>query len=195
MTKIKLLGYLLALSIAFVSCSGEDGEPGPQGATGATGETGETGDQGPAGEGFEKVGYFQGTVSGNRTDGTAFTETFKYEYGSPILSFEDNYINLVRTNTPYFTEGYFSGNDLQLLGNTDSYFQINNLELSDNTLVVVPNFTSVLFKFSKELNQTDLFLVAARPYFYDIEGLVREISANHNETYKFIIVIITFVRI
>jgi hypothetical protein len=89
-------------------------------------------------------------------------------------------------NTPYFTQGYFSANDLQLLGNADSYFQVNNLQLSGNTLVVVPNFTSFLFKFSKELNATDLFLVAARPYFYDTEGLVQGNSANDNEDYEFL---------
>jgi hypothetical protein len=164
MKKTKLLGYLVALSIAVVSCSGEDGDPGPQGATGATGE------QGAAGEGFEKVGYFQGTVSGNRTDGTAFSETFKYEYGSSVLGFEDNFIDISRNNKASYTDGYFNA---------------NNLLLSGGTLGADPNFSSLFFRFSKELNATDLFLVYARPYFHDLESYVLQISADHNETYKF----------
>ena len=150
MKKTKLLGYLLALSIAVASCSGDDGDPGPQGEKGATGEQGAVGEQGVAGEGFEKVGYFQGTVSGKRTDGTPFSEPFKFEYGSSLVGFENNYINLTRSDKAAFS---------------NNYFQVDHLQLSGNTLVADPNFTSFFFKFSKELNATDLFVVNARPYF------------------------------
>src|SRR5688572_18542929 len=117
MKKTKLLGYLLALSVAFASCAGEDGDPGPQGETGdkgATGATGAPGEQGAAGEGFEKVGYFQGTVSGKRKDGTPFSEPFKFEYGFPLLGFEHDYINVKRQNRASFSDSYLQVDHLQL---------------------------------------------------------------------------------
>ena len=172
MKKTKLFGYLLALSVAVASCAGEDGDPGPQGETGETGATGAAGAQGAVGDGFEKVGYFQGTVSGKRTDGTPFSEPFKYEYGSRLLSFGIIILYLARTNKSSFSE-------------SDSYLEVNSLQLSGNTLVADPNATGVYFNFSKELNATDLFVVNARPYFRDMESHVMQISPSQNETYGF----------
>lgn len=179
MKKTKLFGCLLALSIAVASCSGEDGEPGPQGetgetgeqgATGATGEQGEKGEQGATGEKgaageqgaaiFEKVGYFQGIVSGKSTDGTAFSEPFKYEYGPSMLVFDGSYIDLFRQNKASFGDSPWS----------DSHFQVNDLQRSGNTLVVEPD-TYLNFKFSKELNATTLFVVNARPCFRDLQDV------------------------
>jgi hypothetical protein len=64
---IILIGAVLA--VLFTSCSkkGDKGPTGSQGAQGATGEVDIITD-----------GYIKGTVSGFRTDGTAFTETFTY---------------------------------------------------------------------------------------------------------------------
>src|SRR6187551_2152563 len=74
--------HILFLCIAALifSCQGEDGEPGPKGDQGEQGVAGSAGAAGQDGEGLEKEGFFEGTVSGNRKDGTAFSETFKYEY-------------------------------------------------------------------------------------------------------------------
>ena len=59
----------VVLVVLFTSCSkkGDKGPIGPQGAQGATGEVDLITD-----------GYINGTVSGFRTDGTAFTETFTF---------------------------------------------------------------------------------------------------------------------
>jgi len=168
MKKLKLFAPLLALSIALASCTGDDGEPGLQGETGAAGATGATG---AAGAGFEKVGYFQGTVSGNRTDGTAFSEAFKYEYGSSIQGFTD--INGIKSISLYRGD------------NHSSYLQASGLELSGNALVSSPTNSSIYFEFLKELNSTDLFQLEARPYFSATESYIKELSDEQNKTYLF----------
>src|ERR1044072_6939381 len=81
---------MMTASLVLTACSGDDGDPGPKGDTGAEGEKGDKGDKGDTGaegedgtDGIDaaaKAGYFQGTIKGNRRDGTAFEEAFKYEY-------------------------------------------------------------------------------------------------------------------
>lgn len=73
---------LAAMMFTYTSCDdGDTGPEGPQGEQGTAGDKGDTGDAGTEGEApLTKTGYFEGTVTGTRQDGTAFTETFKYEY-------------------------------------------------------------------------------------------------------------------
>ena len=91
-----IIGSLLS------SCVGEQGEPGPvgeqgeqgeQGPVGEQGEQGEQGDKGDAGNdgsdgkngigggigGVVKSGFFEGTISGTRKDGVAFSYDFKFD--------------------------------------------------------------------------------------------------------------------
>lgn len=90
-TKFKfLLGIMmLALTIGFTACEGDQGEIGPKGDTGAQGEPGVPGAQGPQGEagGTEATsfGNVELTVSGVRpnedfSDVIDFTEVIDYKY-------------------------------------------------------------------------------------------------------------------
>jgi hypothetical protein len=161
MKRLNFLAPLLAFSIALASCTGDDGEPGPKG------DTGDTGAAGADGIGIQKNGFFEGTASGIRTDGTAFSEAFKFEYSESLLQgFEDNTIDILKDD------------------NSESYFSVYDLELSGNSLVV-SNTTYLYFKLVKELNATDLFVLRARPYFSDKEGYVLELSEAQNATYRF----------
>jgi hypothetical protein len=78
----KFSSFLLVLAVVLLTaCAGDDGEPGPKGDKGDAGDTGAPGTNGTDGEDTAaKLGYFQGTVSGHRQDGTAFQEAFNYEY-------------------------------------------------------------------------------------------------------------------
>lgn len=76
-----LIVSAFCLSFAMSSCEGDEGPAGPQGPVGATGATGATGAIGATGKSaMYQTGYFEGTISGTRQDGTAFTEDFRYEF-------------------------------------------------------------------------------------------------------------------
>jgi hypothetical protein len=112
---IKNTTLLLAVSasLALFSCEGDQGPVGPQGAagaTGATGPTGATGATGAAGEAaMDKTGSFTGTLTGTRQDGTAFSETFTYEYSEePYEGFydENDYAWVYRYSKPNYDAPY-----------------------------------------------------------------------------------------
>lgn len=78
--KSSLLLLAAGFSIAMSSCEGDEGAVGPIGPKGDTGATGAAGEKGEPGTGMKKAGYFDGIIKGTRRDGTAFEESFKYEY-------------------------------------------------------------------------------------------------------------------
>lgn len=176
MKHLKKIIYLFVFAIVLAACTGENGEPGPagdQGTPGVKGDTGATGAPGANGVGFEKIGSLQGTVAGNRTDGTAFSETFKFEYGNND-SFTD------RNGSKYIDFYRY-----QLPSDESAYLGISDLKSESNSLVVDSNNTGIWFEFKKELNVTDLFSVEANPYFKDLNAYVLAISDEKNKDYNF----------
>ena len=95
-----LLLVAFSASFALSSCEGDEGAIGPQGEKGEQGAPGTTGDKGGKGDGgndgeggtgaFTKVGFFEGTITGIRSDGTPFKETFKYEYVANLAQTMEN---------------------------------------------------------------------------------------------------------
>lgn len=175
LNKFKHFFYLLLACAIISSCTGDDGDPGPQGEQGLEGEKGDAGDtgaQGAAGNGsVTKLGFFEGTVSGKRKDGTAFSEAFKYEYSYDSMQayYEVNgvkYLNATR---------YFStmGGGLYL-----------DMRLKEQEGVLIPQAISYssYFKFVKEIDADNLFSLTARPFFESTEAFVRPINYELNST-------------
>lgn len=197
MKHTRLLFYtLLTACFLLGACQGEDGEPGPTGDTGLQGEKGDKGDKGDAGEdgangedgedgvGFEKRGFFEGTVSGTRKDGTAFAESFNFEYGPGYEGFGQHYytglptFELYRTGNPIDESNYFYAEynviDKGLATETLSWGETG--EYTDNGS----------FQIIKEISPTTLFRFEGRPRFQ--ETTVRfPINATANTTYKFVL--------
>ncbi|MBT1702583.1 hypothetical protein [Chryseosolibacter indicus] len=124
--KSSLLLMAAGFTVAVSSCEGDEGPVGPIGPKGDIGETGAAGAKGEAGEtAMKKAGYFEGTIKGTRQDGTAFEESFKYEYSDDAVNFLD-YASRVAVSgmsieryrdgnyadyNPYmYISGYFSDN-------------------------------------------------------------------------------------
>lgn len=165
LNKFKFFFCIVLVSFMWAACS-EEGDPGPQG---------DPGEQGPAGENaIHKVGYFEGTVSGTRQDGTAFTESFKYEYGNDSL-------------LAFYEEGGAKSIDLIRFGTSTSKSRITMYLKSEEGGVLVPqsNTYSLYFNFYKELDNDNLFAIAAQASFEETQAFVREISSKENKTYNF----------
>jgi hypothetical protein len=130
-----LLLLAFCISFALSSCEGDQGAIGPQGEQGEQGAQGDKGDKGNKGDdgddgddgdngddgddgedgkdgkdALTKVGFFEGTITGKRSDGTSFKETFKYEYVDKLdETMENNWFNptrysqSIRGNGPYIS--------------------------------------------------------------------------------------------
>jgi hypothetical protein len=174
MKHLKKIIYLFVFALVLAACTGEDGEPGSAGEQGEQGAKGDTGATGASGSGFEKLGSFQGTVAGNRTDGTAFSEAFKFEYGDNTNGFYDEngskYIDFYRYQKP---------------SDESSSISVEQLKFESNSLVADPQVTYLDFAFEKELSVTDLFLLRAEPYFKDTDAYVLAISDEKNKDFDF----------
>lgn len=175
MRKLKWIALLLTTGIVLGSCAGENGEPGPAGNAGANGATGATGAAGALGEGLQKAGFFQGTVSGKRLDGTSFNESFKYEYGSTYADVFRNESGSKWLELYRYPQVYYNNSSLEMY----------SLKLSGTTLEADPNRTGVFFNFQKELNPSDLFWLSARTYFKDVKGYTVRLSEEQNKQYNF----------
>lgn len=177
MNYIKLIAYLSIFSSFLIACEGDPGPEGPQGLPG---------EQGPEGPGavYEKRGYFSGTVSGTRRDGTSFSEGFNYEYASTsgeLFSTSqatgETLLTVRRQHSTNHANGYIS---LQ--------FKVLNKGTSSESLVLNGSpsqySTVAYFSFIKELSPTSLFSVTA---YSGIQSLTfRRIIGNvENEQYKF----------
>ncbi len=185
----KLLYFLFFSSVLVMSaCSGDDGAIGPQGDPGENGAPGEKGDQGDQGAPGEqgipgdyssKMGYFEGTVTGHRQDGTAFSEPFKFEfaYGVDKYNGVDLHLNRFETLTgavAYGLSGYSA--------NVERGFAMLSTFV-DGDAWEPYGFD---FGFMKELNSTTLFELRARPYVEDVNyDRVIELSPEMNGIYKF----------
>jgi hypothetical protein len=170
--KFKHFFYLLLACVALAACSGKDGDPGPQGNSGSQGDKGNTGNTGKGAA--IKLGFLDGTVSGKRKDGTAFSENFKYEYSfDSVQTFVDyggglKYLHITR---------YLNTQDNTSL----------TLELWDQEGVISVVSNSVHFKFLKELDADNLFVVEAEPFLEATPAFVREIDYDqNNKTYHFL---------
>jgi hypothetical protein len=169
LNKLKFFFYVLLVSALFAACS--DGDPGPQGEPGENGEIGENGHEGE--NNVEKLGYFEGTVSGINTDGTAFSETFKYEYSFDSIQ-------------AYYEEDGAKYIDIErYLNNSDETYLGMDLKLESEG-VLVPSYSyGTEFSFIKEMGSDNLFSVTATPFFGITEAFVRELSIEQNLTYDF----------
>lgn len=176
LTKLKFSIYALMTAAALAACSGEDGEPGPQGEPGAQGPQGEQGPQGTPGVGSAyKLGSLEGTVTGTRKDGTAFSETFKYEYtfNNVQAFYEENgqkYLDVSR-----YAESTGNGPSL--------YMELK--QVSEGVFEPAEVSYYVDFNFRKELSTDDLFVIDAQPYFLATEAFVKALSDEQNDTYNF----------
>src|SRR3989337_2832665 len=157
--------------VLFAACSGEDGDPGPQGEQGLQGDQG---NQGIAGNsGYQKLGSLEGTVVGTRKDGTAFSESFKYEYTMDSVhgfSLQNGVKNIAVNRS--------------LNSFSDSYMNLN-LKSEDGILSPSSAAYSCYFNFFKQLDSETLFRITARPYFLATEAFVRELSNEENQVYHF----------
>lgn len=91
---------LLALALLFPGC-GKDGDPGPQGTPGTQGATGAAGADGKSSFQLSTdYGNIQGTITGIRNDGTAFSEPFDFnackDKGGIENGFDGHYLALTR---------------------------------------------------------------------------------------------------
>lgn len=204
MKHTRLLFYtLLTACFLLGACQGEDGEPGPTGDTGLQGEKGDKGDAGEDGEdgqngedgedgqdgedgedgvGFEKRGFFQGTVRGTRKDGTVFTEAFNFEYGPDYEGFGQHHY----TGLPTF-ELYRTGSLVDESNYFYADFNVVDKGLATETLTwgETGDYTdNGSFQIIKEISPTTLFRFEGRPKFQ--ETTVRQpINATANATFKF----------
>jgi hypothetical protein len=168
-----LLLLAFCISFALSSCEGDEGAIGPQGEQGEQGAQGDKGDKGNKGDdgddgdngddgddgedgkdgkdALTKVGFFEGTITGTRSDGTPFKETFKYEYVTSLdQTMEDNWFNPTRYGQSTLESGPYISINAQVL----------NKGTENETLR--PNQFS--FRFSKEIDNK-LFSMRAFLYY------------------------------
>ncbi len=160
--KTKYLYFALAISLFLGACA-EDGEPGPKG---------EQGEQGLAGnDSYFKLGSLEGTFSGTRRDGTAFSEPFSFEYTSDsLLAFsEENGEKLI-----YISRNGRNGRMYMELKQTDEGYLVSTLSPY-----------STYFNFTKALDEESLFEIKARPYFVPKEAFTLRLSREKQATYNF----------
>lgn len=176
LSKIKTLLYSFIVLAFVAACAGEDGDPGPQGEQGEQGLQGAQGPQGTPGIGAAyKAGSLEGTVTGTRKDGTAFSETFKYEYtfNNVQAFYEENgqkFFNASRFGDP-------TGNGPSL------YLELK--QVSEGVFEPADYSYAIDFDFQKELNNDDIFVIDAQPYFLATEGYVRSLTEEQNDNYNF----------
>lgn len=188
MKHIKFLTHLIVISSLLFACDGGDpGPEGPQGPQGAQGEQGTPGEQGPEGvagkdgQGYVKAGYVEGTVSGNRKDGTAFTETFKYEYAE--------------NSTIYFDVDPFTGKTYFIIyreGDTDNssvymQFSVEDPGTENETVAFGSEYLyDPVFEleFTKEMDESTLFYIEANAKTYG-SSFWQMIGDAEIETYNF----------
>ena len=174
--------FIIASMLMMSACSGEDGEVGPKGdpgADGAVGDKGDTGDQGIPGDYSAKLGYFEGTVSGKRTDGTAFSYPFKFEFAYGGDMYDGNILDLNRFETfggavAYKTTGYT--------------FDVEKGYALFSTFVDNGDWEPFDFRFGfvKELTSTTLFKLQAAPYDQEVNyDRLIELSPEKNGIYNF----------
>lgn len=158
--------YSLAITCIVASC-GKDGDPGPAGPQGDKGEMGPEGSD-------KKVGYFEGTITGKRTDGTPINETFKYEYRSERSS--ENFVS--KGLSKYITFYRYS--------KAGSSSMEMDLKTDGASLVAQSNSYSSYFRFEKEISTTQKLFIEARPYHIDLTGYKTELNEDLNsQTYDF----------
>ncbi|MCZ8215270.1 MAG: hypothetical protein O9262_03480, partial [Cyclobacteriaceae bacterium] len=183
-----LIFYVLISAGLIFACQGEMGDPGPKGDQGLQGEKGDKGDageDGEDGEGFEKKGFFQGTASGTRRDGTPFNEAFNFEYGPTYEG-----INQSINGSPPTFEVYRNNNPID----EGSYFYtvfnvINKGTANENLAWGQPGDYSYygMLSLAKEISPTTLFVLSARPRFEEITYTSPVDLALNNEVYKFVL--------
>lgn len=170
--------YFCALMAAGVlaACSGEDGDPGPQGDAGEQGTKGDTGEEGD--DAVSKVGYFQGTVTGTRKDGTPFEEDFNYEYvfGDEMYSGNDVLLQRFETASGAIANAITEGS-LQNKG----YIKFQAVKEGQG---IAPN--DFLFYFKRGINTTQILEMNARPYLTDASyNRLIELTPEQNAIYNF----------
>lgn len=164
--------FCLGLFIAIASCSGDDGDTGPQGEQGAKGDKGDTGAAGA--DALAKNGYIDGTVTGTRQDGTAFTETFKYEYRGDITILDDDDFYVYRNSD---------------LGDDSQYIEIDGSIANAGTPQQTVTPTYFRLEFIKEISVNTLFRLDA--WFYNNEGNSADVTIT-NYSYNATTGVLTF---
>jgi len=163
----------LLIAILFLwGCSGKDGDPGPAGEPGAPGQTGPAG-RDATGLGSTDGGAIKGTLTGNLSDGTPFSQDFFFDLseankggiseqspGNRFLSFErrgddlKSYIGMVFR---------YDENSLQAVDDygdwIDFSFEVNTRQSNDKSLDIraAPDFrpTDVRWPIESSLNDTE----------------------------------------
>ena len=185
MNMLRNLIFTVLTAALLASCAGEDGEIGPQGEQGEQGEqgdkgdTGDQGEQGEPGEYASKLGYFEGTVTGVRRDGTAFTEDFKYEFAFGNDAVEEGNYHLNRYET---FAGAIAYSTTHLIPSIDKGYLLFTAQQRDG----VWEPSDMVLGFEKALSSTSLFKLQARPYDEDVTfDLFIQLSPEANGKYKF----------
>lgn len=165
----------LAAGLIFSACG--DGDPGPQGPEGERGKEG-------SGSGLIKRGYFTGTVTGVRRDGTSFSETFDYQYARDVFegfSYDwetgSTLVTIIRQKNTNADEGFIN---LQ--------FKVLNAGTENERIDFhVPYEWSwpFNFRFAKEMESSGLFQFVTYSRMRNIP-FRRIISREENAKYKFV---------
>jgi len=184
---MKSIIYLIIALAVFFSCQGPEGEVGPKGDKGDTGEAGIPGAPGANGQdgtGFEKKGFIEGTVSGKRTDGTTFSETFKYEYGPTTEGFK--YSDSINQYVFWTSRSLnIESTDFGFPDYTRLYLGVNNKDQANETLLANNRESPIYFGFNKELSGSSIFVIEAEA---DVNGTIFTHPVNptlNSSAYKF----------
>lgn len=174
MKNIKSIASLIVTSLLLVAC---DGDPGPQGPQGDVGIEG-------SGSGYVKRGYFEGTISGVRKDGTPFSEPFNYRYTNDA---PELFTHVSGTSLAQFTVLRQQSTN-NSLGYITLDFVVLNEGTSDEKLVLKSSsqYTPppVSFLFKEELSPGNLFDLQTYSYVAHVP-FVRPISRDQNVLYGF----------
>jgi hypothetical protein len=179
--------FLASAMVLLGACAGDDGAPGPKGDAGTQGDPGAAGAEGEDGtDAVSKLGYFQGTVSGHRQDGTAFSESFSYEYvyGNEVAEQNEWLFQRFETASAAIVNQLNTGGSSSPM-NLDldkGYFKMVTAPEKNGKI----NPYDFYFSLSKGISNNQLFRLNARPYLNDrnYEAIVA-LSPEQNAIYKF----------
>jgi Collagen triple helix repeat (20 copies). len=164
-TKFRMLfgAMMVAVSIGFTACEGDQGEIGPKGDPGAKGDQGAQGPQGPKGDQGERgdkeatsFGNVELTISGVDGRGNAYEEVLDFKY---LLDEHPQYSYYYENND--LNEKYFYiGREYKISGKTNAggrdalSAMMLNVNLIEDELVLDYFGFSALFVSGSSYNQT-----------------------------------------
>ncbi|AYB30130.1 hypothetical protein [Chryseolinea soli] len=192
-TSKHVVRLLMLLAIVFLAnCAGKDGDPGPAGKDGSNGVDGKDGTNGTNGTNgtdgtngpstfITTAGGIKGTVSGNRRDGTAFSEAFNYNLATEkggVVKVPQTGISLIE-----FTRYGEPGADRHMT--MVLKYEKNSISVLRENLRAFLAYPDMWFSFSKELPGNSLFSFSSYANFNDITAYWPISPAENDAKYHF----------